>query len=153
MYQYNHKNSTTDPPSGSTFSAWTLGRMEHVRWKTLLNSTTPERLAQHRAYDKEKEKKYNQEHHEEISKRSQERYQQTKRACAKNMCVTIAGAGSPWATESNIAEVQSISLHCKIFKPAHKPKVNPLHGEPSSTTISQWTSITMTPRPEGNGQG
>ena len=85
-------SSSTDPPSDTTFSAWTLSVMEHGWWKTWLNSMSPERLAQQRAYDSERLKRYYQEHKEETLARWKEYYQQNKeRLCEKHVCETCGG--------------------------------------------------------------
>ena len=85
-------SSSTDPPFGSTLSAWTLSEMKHGRWKTWLNSMSPERLAQQRAYDNERGKRYYQEHKEEKQARLKEYYQQNKdHYCEKQMCETCGG--------------------------------------------------------------
>ena len=79
--------SSTDPPFGSTFRPWTLSV-----WKTWLNSMSPERLAQQRAYDRERGKQYHQDNKEEQNKKRQEYYQQNKECLGeKHVCETCGG--------------------------------------------------------------
>ena len=81
-------NLTTEQPYEHNRSAWTVSVEEHGYWKTWLNSMTPERWAQER----ERSKKYNQDHKEENNKKRQERYQQSKeRLCEKHVCETCGG--------------------------------------------------------------
>ena len=85
-------SSSTDPPFGSTFRPWTLSVMEHGYWKTWLNSMSPERLAQQRAYDRERGKQYHQDHKEERNNKYKEWYQQNKeRLGEKHVCETCGG--------------------------------------------------------------
>ena len=99
--------SSTDPPFGSTFAPWTLSVMEHGYWKTWLNSMSPERLAQQRAYDRERGKQYHQDHKEVQNKKKQEYNKNNKeRLCEKHVCETCGGR----YTTSKKAQ------HCKTKK-------------------------------------
>ena len=81
-------SSSTDQPR----SAWSESVLEHGHWQTWLNSMSPERLAQQRAYDRERLKKYHQERKEDHNKKQQERYQQNKKQyCEKHKCETCGG--------------------------------------------------------------
>ena len=98
--------SSTDPPFGSTFAPWTFSVMEHGYWKTWLNSMSPERLAQ----EKERHKKYHQDHKEEHNKKCREWYQQNKeRLTEKHVCETCGGR----YTTSKKAQ------HCRTKKHQH----------------------------------
>ena len=69
--------------------------MEHGRWKTWLNSMSPERLAQQRAYENEKGKRYYQEHKEERQARLKKNItNKTKKVIVRNMCVSFAGVNT-----------------------------------------------------------
>ena len=75
-------SSSTDLSTVSTYSAW----------KTWLSSMGPERLAQQRSYDRERGKKYHQDHKEEMNKKDRERYQQNKEHLSeKRVCETCGG--------------------------------------------------------------
>ena len=85
-------SSTTEQPCEHNWKAWTISVMEHGHWKTWLNSMTPERLAQQRAYDRERIKKYNQDHKEERTQYRKEHYQENKdHYCEKHVCETCGG--------------------------------------------------------------
>ena len=103
-------NSSTDPPDGTTSNPWTLSVMERGYWQTWLNSMSPERLAQQRAYDNERGKKYYQEnkeerqaHHKQYYERNKERYSE-KHAC--EIC------GGRYTTSKR-------AQHCKTKKHQH----------------------------------
>ena len=57
-------------------SELTKGEIMYGRWKNWLNHMTPERLAQQRAYERERGKKYYQDHKEERPKHAREYHQQ-----------------------------------------------------------------------------
>ena len=79
-------------PTERPRSAWFESVLEHGHWKTWLDSMTPERLEQQRAYDRERGRKYHQERKEDHNKKRQERYQQNKeRLCEKHVCETCGG--------------------------------------------------------------
>ena len=62
------------------------------QWKAWLNSMTPERLAQQRGYERERGKKYNQDHKEERTKKRQDHYRQNKNHyCEKHVCEICGG--------------------------------------------------------------
>ena len=61
-------------------------------WNLWLASMSPERLAKQRAYDRERGKKYHEEHKEELNKKRQEYYKQHKEHyCEKHVCETCGG--------------------------------------------------------------
>ena len=107
--------SSTDPPFGSTFAPWTLSVMEHGYWRTWLNSMSPERLAQQRAYDREGGKQYHQDH-KEVQNRKNNTTKTTKNACARSMYVRLVGVGTPPAKRHNTVRPKNIRLHCKVSR-------------------------------------
>ena len=88
-------SSTTDVQQynfSAHWSEWTRGEIMYGRWKNWLNRMTPERLAQQRAYDNERGKRYYQEHKEKRLEQSREWHQQNKeRLCEKHVCETCGG--------------------------------------------------------------
>ena len=103
--------SSTDPPFGSTFRPWTLSV-----WKTWLNSMSPERLAQQRAYDRERGKQYHQDHKEVQNKKNKNTTKTTKNACARSMYVRLVVVGTPPAKRHNTVRPKNIRLHCKVSR-------------------------------------
>ena len=97
--------SSTDPPFGSTFRPWTLSV-----WKTWLNSMSPERLAQQRAYDRERGKQYHQDHKEEQNKKGKNTTNKTKNACARSMYVRLAGVDAPRPKRHSTAKPSSTKM-------------------------------------------
>ena len=74
-------------------SAWTRGVDEMGLWKYWLSTLTPERLEQQRQYDRERHKKYHEEHKEEMNQKAKEWYERNKeRLTEKHVCDTCGGS-------------------------------------------------------------
>ena len=71
---------------------WSRGVDEMGVWKYWLSTLTPERLQQQRQYDRERGKKYHEEHKEDRNKKAREWYEQNKeRLSEDNECEVCGG--------------------------------------------------------------
>ena len=74
------------------YSAWTHGVSEMGLWKYWLSTLSPERLEQQRRYDRERSKRYHEEHKEHLKQKAKERYEQLKEHLReKHVCETCGG--------------------------------------------------------------
>jgi hypothetical protein len=72
--------------------AWSRGVDEMGFWKYWLSTLTPERLQQQRQYDRERGKKYHEEHKEDRNKKAREWYGQNKeRLSEEHECEVCGG--------------------------------------------------------------
>jgi hypothetical protein len=82
-----------DPPQEELqLSAWTLGTRRLGFWKYYLSTMSPERLEQQRQYDRERSRKYREEHREEMKVKAKEQYAREKeRLSEKHVCEVCGG--------------------------------------------------------------
>ena len=73
------------------YSAWTRGVSQMGLWKYWLSTLSPERLEKQRQYDRERNKRYHEEHKEHLKQKAKERYEQVKEQLQQKHVCTVCG--------------------------------------------------------------
>ncbi len=105
-------SSSTDPPFGSTFSAWTLSVMEHGHWKTWVDSNPWHSNGHTIMKEGGDTTKSTRKKNKHAGKNTTNK---TWNAIVISMCVRFAGVGASPAKRHNIVRPKSIRLHCRMF--------------------------------------